>query len=49
MKKNYGRTIRILLMLAAVGGALLCFTGLYGLWSGERDFEIAVALAGAVI
>lgn len=49
MKKNYGRTIRILLMLAVLGGALLCFTGLYGLWSGERDFEIAVALAGAVI
>ena len=49
MKKNYGRTIRILLMLAVLGGILLCAVGLYGIWQGGRDFQIAVAFAGAVI
>ena len=49
MKKNYGRTIRILLMLAVLGGILLCITGLYGIWMGGRDYQVAMALAGALI
>ncbi len=49
MKKNFGRTIRILLALSTSGGAVLVIAGLLGLLIKSENYQIVTILLGVLI
>lgn len=49
MKKNFGRTIRILLALSFSGGLIILVSGMLRYFLMSEKYQIAIALAGALI
>ena len=49
MKKNFGKTIRILLALSFAGGLIIFASGIFRLFIVGEKYQIAMAIAGAFI
>lgn len=49
MKKNFGRTIRLLLALSFAGGLIILASGIYRFFASDEKYQIAMAIAGAFI
>ena len=49
MKKNFGRTIRLLLALSFAGGLIILASGIYRFFASDEKYQIAMVIAGAFI